>query len=184
MPAYDLPKSLEVGGAEYAIRSDYRAVLDIMEIMADPDLEEGERSALSLFVFYPDFDRIPTDDLQEAVDRMLWFVGGGEEDGTGGRKARVMDWSQDFPLIAAPVNRVLGYEVRACEYLHWWSFLSAYYEIGDCLFAQVVSIRRKQREGKKLDQAERKFYRENRGMVDLRKRESEADAEVFAEWIG
>jgi len=50
------------------------------------------------------------------------------------RKAKLADWEQDFPLIVNPVNRVLGYEVRDCEYCHWWTFLSAYYEIGDCLF--------------------------------------------------
>ena len=33
---WGLPKSLEVGGREYGIHSDFREVLDVMEILEDP----------------------------------------------------------------------------------------------------------------------------------------------------
>lgn len=59
------------------------------------------------------------------------------------KSPKLVDWGQDFKLIVAPVNRILGLEARAEKYLHWWSFISAYYEIGECLFAQVIRIRRK-----------------------------------------
>ena len=36
---YDLPKSIEIGGEEYAIRSDFRAILDVMEILNDADID-------------------------------------------------------------------------------------------------------------------------------------------------
>ena len=47
-----------------------------------------------------------------------------------------MDGEQDFPFIVGPVNRVLGKEIQSLKYLHWWSFLSAYTEIGDCTFVE------------------------------------------------
>lgn len=183
MPAYDLPTSVTVGGAELAIRSDFRAALDIMRVMADPSIDDDERALLTLSIFYPDVDDIATDDLQEAAERMLWFIGGGEEP-DGRRRPRVMSWEQDFKLIVAPVNKVLGYECRSTEYLHWWTFLGAYYEIGDCTFAQVVAIRNKRREGKRLDEGERKFYADNKAMVDLRTDETDEEAELFGQWIG
>jgi hypothetical protein len=93
-----------------------------------------------------------------------------------------MDWEQDFPLIVSPVNRSLGFEVRGVEYLHWWTFLAAYREIGDCTFAQVVSIRKKKMAGKKLDRAEAQFYADNREIVDLRRLETQAERDIFAEW--
>ena len=43
MSAYDLPVTLEVAGKEYGIRSDFRAVLDILIAMTDPDLSDYEK---------------------------------------------------------------------------------------------------------------------------------------------
>ena len=196
MGGYDLPTSVGIGGRDYDIRSDFRAVLDVMQVMADAELEDEERAAIALSIFYPEAEEIPQADLAEAIDRMVWFVDGGEEPEEKparkqGRKPRVMDWEQDFPLIIAPVNRVLGYEARSIPYdyeaneggLHWWTFLAAYYEIGDCLFAQVVGIRKKRIAGKKLDKSDEQFYRDNRRLVDLRRKETAAEHELIRDWI-
>lgn len=183
MSGYDLPTFATIGGHDYDIRSDYRAILDVMQVMADDELTDGERLTTALAVFFVSSESIPTKDLQAAVDYMYWFVGGGESRTSKKHRPRVMDWQQDFPLIVAPVNHVLGYEVRACEYLHWWSFLAAYQEIGDCLFAQVVSIRKKQHRGKKLDKSEREFLRDNYEMVTLAKKETAQEKEILDEWM-
>ena len=45
-------------------------------------------------------------------------------------------------------------------------------EIGDCTFANVVSIRNKLSKGIKLEKSEQEFYKENRKMVDLRNNEA------------
>ena len=133
MSAWELPKAAVINGTEYAIRSDYRAVLDVLSILEDPELTDGERGQFAFTVFYPGFEGMPQADYEQAAKYLQWFVGGGDMKGPK-RKAKLADWEQDFPLIVNPVNRVLGYEVRDCEYCHWWTFLSAYYEIGDCLF--------------------------------------------------
>ena len=111
----------------------------------------------------------------------MWFVGGGDMP-KGNQKTKLADWNQDFPLIVNPVNRVLGYEVRDCEYCHWWTFLSAYYEIGDCLFAQVVAIRKKRKQGKKLDKYEQEFYRDNRDLIDIKVKLTDEEKAFFEEW--
>jgi len=183
MAVYDLPTSVTIGGREYEVRSDFRAILDVMEVMADADLTDEERGGIALTIFYPDVETIPQEDLEDAAERLMWFVRGGDGREPGGRRIRLMDWSQDFQLVVAPVNRVLGLECRAQPYLHWWTFLNAYYEIGDCLFAQVVAIRKKLKTGKKLDKQEREFYRDNHAMVDLKTRETAAEAETFDAWL-
>lgn len=43
---YTLPKTVIVGGREYSIRSDYRAILDICEALTDPELSSEEKSAV------------------------------------------------------------------------------------------------------------------------------------------
>lgn len=179
---WGLPESVEVGGREWAIRSDFRAILDIVSAMGDPALDKEQRALVALTVFYPDLGDMPYADYAEAFGRLRAFVDGpGAHGKTGGQ--RLMDWEQDFPLIVSPVNRVLGYECREREHVHWWTFLAAYMEIGECLFANVVSTRRKKARGK-MDKADRDFYRRNRALVDFRARESEDDAAIVAEWIG
>lgn len=94
-----------------------------------------------------------------------------------------MDWEQDFQLIVSPVNHVLGFECREAEYLHWWTFLGAYYDIGDCLFAQVVGIRKKKAKGVKLDKSDQAFARENADLVNLKVKATATEEAVFDEWI-
>ena len=90
----------------------------------------------------------------------------------------LMDWEQDARAIIADVNRVAGLEVRALPYLHWWTFLSFFQAIGEGQLSTLVSIRDKLRKGKKLENWEKEFYRENKQRVDIPKRYS---AEELAE---
>ena len=94
-----------------------------------------------------------------------------------------MDWEQDFQYIVAPINRVIGKEIRSLEYLHWWTFISAYYEIGDCLFAQIVRIRSIKAKGKRLDKQDQEFYKENKRLVDIKSKYSETEEKLLQQWI-
>ena len=182
---YGLPKSLEVCGTEYKIRSDFREILDILEILNDTELKEQERGFFTLLFFYPDFENIPAEHYQKAMEQCFWFINGGKHEQEGDKKPpRLMDWEQDFPYIIAPVNRVIGHEIRADDYLHWWTFLSAYMEIGECTFAQIVHIRDAQSRGKKLDDSDREWYRRNRELVDLKTKYTSEDENLFKLWGG
>lgn len=50
-----LPKSLEVNGVEYAIRTDFRDILKILCAFSDPELENEEKIYVCLFILYEDF---------------------------------------------------------------------------------------------------------------------------------
>lgn len=181
---YELPTHIEVGGADYEIRSDYRAALDILSALSDPDLDEYNRVMEALDIFYPAFGDMPQEDYRAAIEKCFWFINCGDE-ATPTRKApKLMDWEQDFAYVVAPINRVLGKEVRSVEYLHWWTFIGAYYEVGDCLFAQIVNIRNKKSAGKKLDKSEQEFYRKNRHLVDFKQKYTKADDEILNQWLG
>lgn len=182
---YDLPKALEVNGTEYEIRSDFREILDIIEILNDEELKDSERAFVTLLFFYPDFEKLPPECYQEALEQCFWFINGGRfDDESQGNSPRMMDWQQDFPYIIAPVNRVIGHEVRADAYLHWWTFLSAYMEIGECTFAQIVHIREAKMQGRKLDKADQEWYRKNRDIVDLKTRYTDSEKELLKMWGG
>ena len=133
--------------------------------------------------FYPGFADMPAEHYQQAIERCLWFINCGEEE-TERQHIKLMDWEQDFKYIVAPINRVTGTEIRSIEYMHWWTFIAAYYEIGDCTFAQIVRIRDKKARGKPLDKTEQEWYRKNRHLVDLKTKYTQEDDEILRLWGG
>lgn len=178
---YDLPTTLEIGGRTQPIRSDYRAALDLCAVLTDQELSQEDRIEALLLIFYPDWESIEPKDYQEAVQKCLWFLNCGNDE-QGQKAPKLMDWEQDFQMIVAPINRVVGREIREHKPLHWWTFISAYYEIGDCLFAQVVRIRDKRAKGKPLDKADKEWYNQNRHLVDLKTTYTQAEQDLLAQF--
>jgi len=165
---YELPKEIEIDGKIYPITrgGDYRVVLDIICALKDEELNNNERSYVCLSMFYGE---IP-ENTEEAMNKMLWFIRCGEpEDKKQQDAPPMMDWEQDWNMLVAPINKSLGLEVRAAEYLHWWTFVSGYMEISDkCTFSNVVTIRQKRAKGKKLDKSEQEFFRKNANKIILK----------------
>lgn len=178
-----LPRSFEFGGVRYAVRWDYRAALDIFEALNDPDFDDAARAYAALHIFYRAADSIPSQYGQAAADRCLWFLRGGRDEPQT-QRPRLLDWRQDFPLIVAPVNRVLGYDIRERRRVHWWTVLSAYHEIGDCFFSQVVHIRNLRAKGKLKDRADKEFYRENKDVIDFKVNLSQQEKDLLKLWTG
>lgn len=168
----ELPTVLVIGGKPYKIRSDYRVVLNIYQAFEDPDLTEQEKCYVCVKCLYEDFESISADDMQEAVDKAYWFVGGGDMPQDNVQQAKTLDWEQDESIIFPAVSKVAGYEVRSVPYLHWWVFLGLFNEIGEGLFSEVISIRSKLNKGKKLEKHEREFYRTHKNLIKLKDKKS------------
>jgi hypothetical protein len=59
-------------------------------------------------------------------------------------------------------------------------------EIGESLFSTVIGIRLKKKKGKKLEQWEKDFYKENRTIVDMKTQETEEikkEKEAILKWL-
>lgn len=172
---YCLPTSLTIGGKEYELRTDFRAILDILRLSEEGALDDEEdlspwekdsvRVQATFMIAFPQWKQIPPEDYTQALQKLYAFIDCGIN-GEGEKKPPLMSWSADAPLLIPAVNAVAGKEVRALPYLHWWTFLGYYMEIGESLFSQVLNIRRKKAEHKKLDEWENKFYKENKTLVD------------------
>lgn len=181
---WGLPETADVCGASYRIRTDYRCILDIFAALSDPELKNQEKAEAALTIFYPDLEDMPENVYEDALKACFRFINCGSEEAPAGRAPKLVDWEQDYPLLIAPINRVIGHEVRAVEYMHWWTFLAAYYEIGDCTFAQVVRIRDKLARGQLTDKADRMWYRRNRQLVDFKRTYTEREEEALVPWLG
>ena len=177
---FDLPTSVTVSGCEYPIRTDFRVILEIFVMLDDPDLTDADKTAALLRMFYVNRPKDPKAALQAFTD----FV-----DPRSSQKAErikqspLIDWSQDFDLMVAPINHILGFECRSADYLHWHTFLAAYLEIPpESVFARVLRIREKLRTGKKLEKYERTWYNKNRDLVHLKPKLSQAEEELIEAW--
>jgi len=168
---FDLPTALEFGGRAWDIETDYRQVLRILTAYEDPDLTDGEKAMLCLYNLYVDFDDIPPGQLQAAYDAATAFIDHGN--GAGAEGPRTMDWTQDAGLIFPAVNRAAGLEVRSVAYMHWWTFLGYFMEIKDSVYATVLGLRSKKARGKKLEKWEQEYWRQNRQLCEIRRRETE-----------
>ena len=181
-----LPTEITIGDKIYPINKngDYEIILDIFEVMKDKELTEQEKTFVCLNIFY-DFNLPQTmDELNIAVSEMLKFINCGEvETKKENNKPRLMDWNIDFPWLAAPINRVLGYDIRSKKYVHWWTFVSAYMEIGECTFQTIVGIRNKKLKGQKLEKGEQEFYRENKDKINAVNGMNDEDNETLKNYL-
>lgn len=163
----ELLKALSVNGKVYAIRTDFRDVLKIVCAFEDAELEDSEKIYICLFILYEDFESIPESDYEAAFQAALEFIDhGGQQEKA--KSPRIMDWEQDENILFPAINKVAGFETRAVEYLHWWTFLGYFMEITDGVFSQVLGIRTKKAKHKKLDKWEREFYSKNKTLCVLR----------------
>lgn len=183
-----LPRTLNICGKEYEIRTDFRDILVIFKALDDNSLTDKEKAYITLRCLFYDYDKLPNDGLEEAVKKAFWFVGGGDIPKTRDKGYRVIDYEQDGFMIYPAVSKTLGViDVRNLDYLHWFTFLGSFSENGDGLLSFVMSLRGKINEGKKLEKHEKEFLKDNKGVVILHSKEeldAIAETEEFLDSIG
>ena len=182
MNVWSLPNSAKIGGKKYEINADFRDVFEILAYLNDQNKPEYLRWQVALSLFYE--GEIPQEHQREAMEFLANFISYGSRDEKPGPK--LIDWEQDAQMIISDVNKIAGADVRSSTFLHWWTFLSYFYGIGEGQLSTVVSIRSKKRKGKKLEKWEEEFYRENVDRVEFKKKytvEEKAALNRFEKWL-
>ncbi len=187
---WDLPTEIQIGEQIYHItkKCDYRVVLNVIIALNDEEMTTEEKVICGLLLFYEELTRENIrfcPHLEQLQKEMFRIINGGEEqEENAEQKPQLMDWEHDFPQLAPPISRVLGYDIRTPQkYTHWYSFLGGYMEIGECTFSTIVSIRSKRAKGKKLDKWEEEYIREHRKMVELPRKLTQEEQEVLnSDW--
>ena len=171
-----LPEVLTVGGTEYPIRTDYRNILQVFEAFQDPDLQPEEKWIVAIYLLFENFScaddvlEAAQDgfDLGEAMEQISWFISAGQPEKQV-LEQPTYSWTQDEQMIFSAVNKVAGRETRELEYLHWWTFLGYFNEVGEGTFSFIVGIRHKLNKGKKLEKQEKEFLSHNKEIVLMKK---------------
>ncbi len=180
-----LPETLTVGGKDYPIRTDYRNVLDVFEAFQNPDLSDVEKWEVAIYMMFECFscydDAFEAAEagflvegaengfpIDEAIKQISWFISAGQPEKQV-LEQPTYNWTQDEQIIFSAVNKVAGQETRELEYLHWWTFLGYFNEVGEGTFSFVVGIRNKLNKGKKLEKHEKEFLSHNKELVLMKK---------------
>ena len=191
---YGLPISIFVNGQDYPIRDrgDYRMVIDCFNALQDETLTQNERIYASLIIFLQDMNTI--EDIAQLPDmvgvykEMIRFFNCGQDNIIGTQvNFKIIDWNEDSTIVCSAVNKVANTEIRALEYLHWWTFMGYYMAVGESVLSTVVRIRHKIATRGKLEDYEKKFRRDNPQyfMWDMRSLEQrEADEKFRRIWNG
>lgn len=179
-----LPETLTVGGEGYHIRTDYRNVLQVFEAFQDPELQPEEKWIVAIYLLFEDFSC--ADDvlqaaqngfgLEEAMRQISWFISAGQPEKQV-LEQPTYNWTQDEQMIFSAVNKVAGRETRELEYLHWWTFLGYFNEVGEGAFSFIVGIRHKLNKGKKLEKHEKEFLSHNKELVLMKKPKTKEEQE-------
>lgn len=186
-----LPEVLTVGGEDYSIRTDYRNILDVFEAFQNPELTDTEKWEVAIYMIFECFSCY--DDafeaakagflvegaengfpIDEAIRQISWFISAGQPEKQI-VELSVYNWTQDEQMIFSAVNKVAGQETRELEYLHWWTFLGYFNEVGEGTFSFVVGIRNKLNKHKKLEKYEQEYLKDNKETVIIKKKLTEEE---------
>lgn len=163
------PESVLIGGKEYPINYGYRAVMAVeIEMFSDNSDEQKLLNALNLFYF----QNIP-EDVDAAVDYMLWFHRCGERAETTRKRAgnarRGYDFQQDAPLIYAAFRQQYGINLKHTknQELHWWEFRAMFESLDENVkMAKVMFWRTCDLRG--MSKEQRNFIKKMRSIYALK----------------
>lgn len=162
-----LPTAIKIKGREYAIRHDFRPCLDIILMFEDVDLTDVEKVQGMIEILFEEEPPMCEETILEAV-KFLDMETDSNSGTSTGSSDRLFSWTQDSNYIFSAVDKVLGFSSRRCEYLHWWEFMGAFMEIGECTFSTIIYMRKQKKKGK-LSKEEKEYWAENRKMFELQK---------------
>lgn len=112
-------KEIRVGGKLLPIRTDFRAVLKMMD-----EIESAGDASGKLMAILGLYKEIPVD-VESAVRAVTDFISEVPESGKrgSGRTGRKnFSYRKDAPYIVSDFLRFYGIDLTSCRYLHWHKF--------------------------------------------------------------
>lgn len=197
----ELPVSVDIGSKKYEIDADFRTIMNIEGIIFGKEVTEdqknfakemmqeveiNEKDAITnakyydaLKIFYK--DNIP-DDLEEAMEKILWFYSCGKEETSKTKtKKKVISFEHDFDYINAGFMQDYKIDLFEVDFLHWWKFMSLFSALhDDCKICEIIGYRGA--ELKNFDKEQRKRIREMQKIYalpdDISKEEKKRQDEI------
>lgn len=168
-----LPKIVYVGGAPYAINSDFRITIAFEILMQDPEIEDAQKARKALELYYP---LIPHD-LDDAVDQIMRFYQGGKKyrqeqaqrSGALGLddEQRIYSFEHDDDYIYAAFLSQYHVDLQEVPYMHWWKFRAMFHSLrSDAKISEIMGYRSMKLDGK-MTAEQRSYYQKMKDLYAL-----------------
>lgn len=161
-PFQALPESVEVGGAERPINSDFRVGVAI-----ETEVLGGSPDVAGLLLSF--YKGVIPEPVEEAVEKMVWFYSCAPDVGAGkeSKEARSYDFAVDADVLLASFLTAYGIDLTTAS-LHWWAFRRLMLNLPhDTPFMQRVHYR--VADTKKMTGDQRKHYKKMQKLYALKK---------------
>lgn len=140
----ELPRAIVIGGAAYAINTDYRIMADFEMKIANADMADRtafahilSETVSALFIEFPQAD------AEEIIKSVLQYYRCGREppetEGTNGR--RYYDYGEDSDYIYAAFMQQYGDDLIT-SHMHWWEFRAKFMALTEATeFVKIMQYR-------------------------------------------
>lgn len=170
MDILKLPSSLEVQGVQLAINADWRPCVNIMRMFERQDLTDSEKILCMVEILY--VDEVPDSMVADAAEQAIWFLNLGDDprakaSSKTSSAGRLFSWEQDLKYIISAVEHASHVSIRSQEFYHFWEFMSAFFETGECILNTLIHQRKLKKTGKQ-SKMDREWWAENKDIAELK----------------
>ncbi|NBI08059.1 bacteriophage Gp15 family protein [Senegalia massiliensis] len=145
-----VPDTVEIDGIDYKINTCFRISMMFELLMQDNSIPEDEKLKMALNLYY---EEVP-DNLNKAVEKILWFYKCGKEDdisnsnntenaNNNSKKAdNIYSFGHDDEYIYSAFLDQYGIDLQDIEHLHWWKFKAMFKSLkDDNLISKIMGYR-------------------------------------------
>lgn len=166
-----VPTTVNIDNKEYEINSDFRNAILFELLMQEDEASELDKTMQAMELFYP----ICPQNINEAVEKMLWFYTGGKDDknitstksGSVNNVNRIYSFDFDDDYIYSAFLDQYGIDLQDIEYLHWWKFKAMFKSLKeDNEIVKIMSYRATDL-SKIKDKEQREFYKRMKQIYEL-----------------
>jgi len=168
-----LPDHVEIDGKKYSINTDFRISILFELLMQDRTVLDSEKIYMALDLYYP---QIPHN-LEQAVDKMLWFYRCGKDDeddsvkngspAGSGKASMIYSFEHDAEYIYSAFLDQYGIDLQDIEHLHWWKFRALFKGLkDDNLICKIMGYRSIEITND-MSNSEKKYYRKMKQIYAL-----------------
>lgn len=130
-----MPTTVNVNGVTYAIRWGHRSILNIFNLLSDPEIEDRHKKMKAVQLFYP--ESIPP--IEDAFEAFTEFVKTPEK--RTDISAACIDFEFDADVIYASFLQQYGIDLFSTT-LHWYAFTALLGGLGEnTALAQRLALR-------------------------------------------
>ncbi|WP_404988097.1 bacteriophage Gp15 family protein [Clostridium culturomicium] len=172
-----VPTSVDIGGEDYEINSDFRTSILFELLMQDEGLSDEEKIIQALELYYP----VIPQNLNEAVEQMLWFYRCDKEvrefkgKGTGKSSSQIYSFEYDDDYIYSAYLDQYGIDLQDIEYLHWWKFKAMFKALKEDNMIVKIMGYRSMDISKIKDKEQKEYYTKMKKLYEIPKSKNEVE---------